>query len=89
LISLGYIYIYLFCKELPWDSLKIEETLNHYDEIHILHAKNKQRKTMKEWQNLQNICVQINQKINKFLNYCYNLNYDSTPNYNGLKALFQ
>jgi hypothetical protein len=89
LISLGYIYIYLFCKELPWDSLKIEENPNQYNEIHILHPKNKQRKTLKEFQNLENICLQINQKIHKFLNYCYNLNYDSLPNYNGLKTLFQ
>lgn len=89
LISLGYIYIYLFCKELPWDSLKLEENPNQYDEIHILHPKNKQRKTMKECKNLEKISLQINQKIHKFLNYCYALKYDGLPNYNGLKALFQ
>ena len=88
LISLGYLYIYLYCRELPWDTLKIG-TNNEYNEIHILHFKNQQRKNMKEWENLEKICMNINQKIYDFLNYCYKLNYDNTPNYNALKDLFQ
>ena len=92
LISLGYLYIYLYCRELPWDTL-LRDALksglpNGYEEIHILHYKNQQRKVMKSWDNLNEICLRINQKIYDFLNYCYNLRYDATPNYDALKKLF-
>lgn len=93
LISLGYLYILLCCKELPWDSLKPLTSFNienasEYSEIHILHYKNQQRKIMKSWDELSGICLRINQKIHNFLNYCYNLQYDSLPNYDALKQLF-
>ena len=92
LISLGYLYIYLCCRELPWDTL-LRDTLknginNNYEEIHILHYKNQQRKDMKSWTKLGEICLRINQKIYDFLNYCYNLRYDATPNYDALKQSF-
>ena len=114
LISLGYLYIYLYCRELPWDTLlrdalKSEtvsrdtlvsglpngyevpngcEVPNGYEEIHILHYKNQQRKDMKTWSKLSETCLRINQKIYDFLNYCYNLRYDATPNYDALKQSF-
>jgi len=103
LISLGYLYIYLCCRELPWDALlrdallrdtllrdafQSETVSNGYEEIHILHYKNQQRKDMKTWSKLSEICLRINQKIYDFLNYCYNLRYDATPNYDALKQLF-
>jgi len=88
LISLGYIYLYLYCKELPWDEMKIEINKDNYAEIEILHPKNQQRKILKSWENIEAICLQINQKIHKYLNYCYNLRYDSLPDYTELKNLF-
>jgi serine/threonine protein kinase len=92
LISLGYLYIYLCCRELPWDTLLRDILMsglpNSYEEIHILHYKNQQRKVMKSWDRLGEICLRINQKIYDFLNYCYHLSYDSIPNYDGLKNLF-
>jgi serine/threonine protein kinase len=87
LISLGYLYIYLCCRELPWDML-MSVLPNGYEEIHILNYKNQQRKDMKSWTKLTEICLRINQKIYDFLNYCYNLRYDATPNYDALKNLF-
>jgi len=97
LISLGYLYIYLCCRELPWDTLLRDALLrdmlmsvlpNGYEEIHILNYKNQQRKDMKSWDKLSEICLRINQKIYDFLNYCYNLRYDATPNYDALKQSF-
>uniref|UniRef100_A0A6C0JL41 non-specific serine/threonine protein kinase n=1 Tax=viral metagenome TaxID=1070528 RepID=A0A6C0JL41_9ZZZZ len=88
LISLGYIYLYLCCRELPWDNLKINNTTFEYDDLHILNFKNQQRKNLKEWENLEKLCLQVNEKIHKFLNYCYLLKYDSTPEYTILKTLF-
>jgi serine/threonine protein kinase len=89
LMSLGYLYIYLYCKELPWDTLKTHDSTNNImDEINILHDKNLQRKALKSWIILENICIKINQKIQKFLSYCYRLKYDTRPNYEELKKLF-
>lgn len=88
LISLGYMYIYLQCRELPWDSLKIDTNHCEYVESHILNFKNQQRKKLKEWENLEKICFKINEKIYNFLNYCYNLKYDNCPEYDILKSLF-
>ena len=87
LISLGYLYIYLCCRELPWDTL-VSGLPNGYEEINILHYKNQQRKEMKKWSQLNEICLRINQKIYDFLNYCYNLRYDGTPDYDAIKQLF-
>jgi len=92
LISLGYLYIYLSCRELPWDALLrdtlVTGTTNGYEEIHILHYKNQQRKEIKSWTKLGDICLRINQKIYDFLNYCYHLKYEGTPDYDVLKHLF-
>jgi serine/threonine protein kinase len=88
LISLGYMYLFLYYKELPWDTIKILTNENVFTEIDILHSKNQQRKILKSWENIKLICLQINQKIYKFLNYCYNLDYSTDPNYTVLKNLF-
>jgi serine/threonine protein kinase len=87
LISLGYMYIYLYAKELPWDICRkfANETL---PETSIYHEANELRKECKSWENLEPILVKINQKIYKFLNYCYQLKFNQTPNYHGLTQLF-
>jgi len=87
LISLGYIYLFLYCRELPWENLPISE-FSDFTENHILHCKNQTRKKLKEIENLSSICEKINNKIQSYLNYCYGLNYDSEPNYEELKKLF-
>lgn len=88
LISLLYMYFYLCYGELPWDNLKTDTFGDNYEEIHILHYKNKQRKLFKSPDYFGDICSKINQKIYKFMNYCYGLKYDEIPNYEGLKLLF-
>jgi len=87
LISLGYMYICLHSKELPWDNL---QNLVHDDisELSIYHNKNIQRKELKSWLKLEPFFLKINQIIHKYLNYCYGLKYGQEPNYNGLIQLF-
>jgi len=91
LISLGYTYMFLLCKELPWDNLhKIENT--DFAEIHILHPKNIQRKTLKSFENIErlfldNITTMSPKKIVNYIQYCYSLNYNTKPDYNALKIL--
>lgn len=88
LISLGYMYIFLHCRELHWDSLVPSPLINQYEEIHILHDKNVQRKHLKHWDIINKTCTNINDKIYRYLEYCYRLNYGDTPNYDALQSLF-
>jgi serine/threonine protein kinase len=89
LISLGYIYMYLYNRKLQWDTIiEPDGTDAEYEDTHILNYKNKQRKVLKEFENIQPICAQINRRIENFLNYCYHIQYDDTPLYNALTDIF-
>lgn len=93
LISLGYIFIFLFCKQLPWDALPMFDNINNYDEIHILHPKNQYIKHFKKLESIENIEQNSKNKllfqtIIQYIKYCYSLNYDDEPNYYSIKQLF-
>ena len=90
LISLGYVYMYLYNRKLQWDAIiESEKTDTEYEDTHILNYKNKQRKVLKEFENIQPICAQINRRIENFLNYCYHIKYDDTPIYSALTDIFE
>lgn len=91
MISIGYMYIYFYGRELPWDLLKNDAELEreNNDIMSLSHYKNLQRKELKAWENIQVNCNQINEKIYKYLEYCYKLKYDEKPNYNALSQLFR
>jgi serine/threonine protein kinase len=79
LISMGYIYIYLYCMELPWDSV---HSYNEYpNELYILNDKNQQRKALKAWSAIQPICVKIAKHFEQYMGYCYQLESTESPNY--------
>jgi len=89
LISLGYMYIYLANRKLPWDTLVPSDTINsEYDETHILNYKNKQRVALKHFDSISIVCTEINKQIENFLKYCYYIEYDDLPNYNALIDIF-
>ena len=89
LISLGYVYMYLCNRSLQWDTINEPGGIDtEYEDTHILNYKNKQRKVLKEFENIQPICAQINRRIENFLNYCYHIQYDDTPIYSALSDIF-
>lgn len=86
-------------NQMPWDTIEnrgvevkqcIEsgEGKDCIDCIMITNHKNQMRKEMKSWQPLGENCMQINQRIWNFLNYCYSLEYDTEPNYRLLTELW-
>jgi len=90
LISLGYVYMYLYSRSLQWDTINEPVgTDAEYEDTHILNYKNKQRKVLKEFENIQPICAQINRRIENFLNYCYHIQYDDAPIYSALSDIFE
>jgi len=88
LISIGYIFIFLLCRELPWDSLKKTENIENLDEINILHPKNIQRKHLKSWDILKDHCKNLHESLYSYLEYCYRLEYHEQPNYDLLRSMF-
>jgi casein kinase 1 len=87
LISLGYMYLWLLGKELPWDNV-IGTDIEVVDECHILHGKNQERKRLKAIENLTRTYENVNRNICDYLAYIYGLDYKYTPNYSALSELF-
>ena len=88
-ISLGYLYIYMYAKELPWDSVFTDTNMSiHTNEIHIMHSKNQQRKQMKAAENIATICKRINMCIENYFRFCNAYDYFDEPMYNSLCSLF-
>jgi casein kinase 1 len=87
LISLGYMYLWLLGKELPWDNV-IGTDIETYEECHILHGKNQERKRLKSLENLSQIYGNVNRRVCDYLAYIYGLDYKYTPNYSALCDLF-
>lgn len=96
LISLGYMYIFLRHPELTWDDFQdlTPSNLNtNITELDINHPKNIRRKNGKELNvllpKIQRLfynedCV----SIIKYMEYCYGLQYTTTPLYSSLASLF-
>jgi len=76
---------------LPWSDIQsvtgtVDSSLN---ELHVLHPHNQFRKEKKEWSNISTYLCEIGEnKIEKYLEYCYRLDFESEPNYSGLLQLF-
>jgi serine/threonine protein kinase len=87
LISLGYIYIFMMKGELPWDICNNNSNEIH-DNINIHSENNRIRKIMKSWSEIEKTCKNINEQIWNYMNYCHSIDFEKTPNYNGLKQLF-
>ena len=91
LLSLGYMFLFLYYRELPWDNLPTDLEKENMVESNILHYKNNIRRELKKWDNLKPFLLsrnEINQNILNFLNYCYQLDYQDTPNYDLLIQAF-
>ena len=86
MISIGYIYLFLSTKTLPWENLHIID--NRYSNIHILHKQNIMYKEMKSLDNINNIANQISNNLVSYFSFCYYLNFYDEPNYVDNIALF-
>jgi serine/threonine protein kinase len=94
LISLGYVYIYLLRGTLEWENIHTNVIANsshhHYkSELYIMHPNNQYRMSLKKWESISNICSSINENIYRYMEYCYRLGFETTPNYQGLRNLFR
>jgi casein kinase 1 len=88
LISIGYMYLFLCNRELPWRNIPIQQDSLIEDEMNILHYKNIERTRQKSWDVFNGECSQTNSTLHKFMEYCYGLSYAAVPNYSALKQLF-
>ena len=88
LISLCYMFLFIYTLELPWEDLYSYNEGELYDNTSIHNSKNIQYKNMKELVQLMPICSKINTHLEIFLSYCYSLDYYDEPNYTKYMSLF-
>tara|TARA_B100000123_G_scaffold240910_1_gene194357 strand:- start:14155 stop:15003 length:849 start_codon:yes stop_codon:yes gene_type:complete len=86
MISIGYIYIFLIKKTLPWENLNVVD--KEYSNVHILHKQNQLYKEMKSLDEVNKFANQINNNLVTYFSFCYYLNFYDEPNYIENIALF-
>jgi len=75
-ISLGYVYLWMVLRELPWEQRFFVEQVKHNDGedfMNLNHPYHLFQKEQKSWDKLENLCSNINNKIFQYTKYCYNL----------------
>jgi len=75
--SIGYVLIYFLKGRLPWQGLKKKDNKSQMQGI--LDAKIKSRKTL---------CDDLPRELRDYMEYCWDLRIDDSPNYVYLKQLF-
>lgn len=86
LISIGYLYLYLYYGNLSWSNIPDNLEHSNYNSMHILNEKNIYIKGKKEWNNIVEYAIKCD--CNKYFEYCYNLKFTEKPNYTILKNMF-
>lgn len=86
LISIGYLYLYLYYGNLPWSNIPDNLEHSNYNNMHILNEKNTYIKGKKESNNILDYALKCH--CNKYFEYCYNLKFTENPNYTILKNMF-
>ena len=86
MISIGYIYIFLTTKSLPWKDIHVVD--KEYNNIHILHKQNQLYKHLKSLDEINTISNQISTNLVTYFSFCYYLDFYSEPNYIENIALF-
>lgn len=94
LVSLGYMMLFLFSGSLPWEGCPddFREPVNSISPEIIEHPLNIYKKNKKEWKYLSQVLETSKEKLPElfsFMNYCYQLLYKDTPNYDLIFDLFQ
>lgn len=89
LISLGYLYIFLHNKQLSWENIGDDISINdEYDETSIYHYKNILRQEMKHISTIDFTSTSHDCNLQHYLKYVYSLKYEETPNYEAILTLF-
>jgi serine/threonine protein kinase len=77
--AIGYLLIYLFRGNLPWQNIKCKDKKERYRLI----QEKKEKMTEEE------LCDKLPKEFLVYLKYVRNLDFDEKPHYNALKKMFQ
>lgn len=87
LLSVAYIYLYLFYKELPWDNIHLFH--QEAPSTDIFSERNREIKALKSFKNVSNYCSQIHPYMIDFMKHIYELSYFEEPSYGFLIDLVE
>ena len=79
LISIGYMLIYLFKGSLPWQGQKGNTKSEKYRKIADI------KKTI----SFEQLCTKMPKELICYIEYCYDLEFNESPNYEMLRRLFK
>lgn len=89
LISIGYIYLFMFYKELPWEYIYTNNDQEYdLDITSIFHPLNIETKNKKKLTSIEENYTKINNIIGTYFTKVYNLGYYDTPNYVEYSTIF-
>ena len=90
LISLGYLYLFLHEKQLSWENIGDDTSINdEYEETSIYHYKNILRQEMKQISKITDFTSSSqDHNLQNYLKYVYNLKYEELPNYAAIFNMF-
>ena len=87
MISLGFLFLYILCFELPWDHVPAIED-NQYPRNHIMNARNKKIARMKHMSSIKKFSASVNENMIMYFQYIYSISYHEYPSYDALRNLF-
>jgi serine/threonine protein kinase len=86
IISLGYTFLYLYTRSLPWDELKSQYVSHDYEITSISHPYNQYLQREKQWIKLEKSIDQMHRtpfinRIKQYFKESYNLGFSELPDY--------
>ncbi len=87
IISLGYLFLYIFNLELPWDNVPRMED-SQYSLNHVNHIRNQKIAQLKQLSSIKHFSYSIDKNLVMYFQYIYSISYDDFPCYDALRNLF-
>lgn len=87
IISLGFLFLYILCFELPWDHIPAMED-KHYPRNHIMNTRNKKIAGLKDMSSIKKFSASVDENMIMYFQYIYSISYHEYPSYDALRNLF-
>ena len=87
IISLGFMFLYMMCFELPWDHVPAMED-KHYPRNHVKNVRNRKIACLKDMSSIKKFSASVDENMIMYFQYIYSISYHEYPSYDALRNLF-